>query len=156
MIIRRAENKDISQLLEILKQVESVHQKGRPDLFKKDGVKYTSDDLIKLVSDDTHPIFVASEGEKILGYGFCVLEEYKSSSFMVDRKSIYIDDICVDENSRRMGVGSRIFEYIKNYAKSIGCYNITLNVWKCNRAAEKFYESLGMVPLKTCLETIIK
>ena len=45
-----------------------------------------------------------------------------------DIKTLYIDDLCVDENVRGKSIGKQLFEHVKSYAKEIECYNITLNV----------------------------
>ncbi|MGM9774359.1 MAG: GNAT family N-acetyltransferase [Candidatus Egerieousia sp.] len=68
---------------------------------------------------------------------------------------LYIDDICVNSSLRGRGVGRKLYEYTENFAKSIGCHNITLNVWTANPGAQRFYESLGLVPQKTTLEKIL-
>ena len=74
---------------------------------------------------------------------------------MAPVKTLYIDDLCVDQAQRGKHVGRTIFEAVKVYAKDHGFYNITLNVWCCNPGAMKFYESLGMTPLKISMETIL-
>ena len=74
---------------------------------------------------------------------------------MTDIKTLYIDDICVDENARGRHVGKALYDYVINYAKEYGCYNVTLNVWSCNPSALKFYEKMGLVPQKIGMEKII-
>ena len=155
MTIRRTEIRDIPQIMELLKQVESAHQKGRPDIFKKNGTKYTADELKNIISDDKRPIFVADDNGKIAGYGFCVFQITSESTLMCDMKTLYIDDICVDSNKRGKGVGTKIYNYIIDFAKKNGFYNVTLNVWECNPEAKKFYENLGLKPYKTGMETIL-
>ena len=67
----------------------------------------------------------------------------------------YKDDLCVDENMRDKHIGTVIYDYVKKYAKEIGCYNLTLNVWSCNESAQKFYEKQGLKPQKTTMEMIL-
>ena len=74
---------------------------------------------------------------------------------LVDAKTLYIDDICVDEKARGKHVGTALYAHVKAYAKSQGCYNITLNVWNCNPGAMQFYEALGLVPRKVEMEAIL-
>jgi ribosomal protein S18 acetylase RimI-like enzyme len=74
---------------------------------------------------------------------------------LTDIKTLYIDDICVDENHRRKGVGEALYKYVVEYAKENNYYNITLNVWNCNPGAMKFYEAMGLKPLKVCMEQIL-
>ena len=156
MTIRRAMQHDIRGINRLLHQVEDVHQKGRPDLFKPGAKKYTDEELSVLIDDDTRPIFVCvNEQDDVLGYAFCILEDHSPEHVLTDILSLYIDDLCVEENQRGKHIGSQIYEYVTRYAKETGCYNITLNVWECNPGAKRFYEALGLTPYKTCMEKIL-
>ncbi len=156
MRVRRAETKDIPKILDLLTQVCMVHHRGRPDIFKPDSQKYHAGELEILIGDDTRPIFVGvDEEDRVLGYGFCIVTETKGNHVLRDMKSLYIDDLCVDEGIRGGGVGRAIYEYIVDYAKSIGCYHLTLNVWACNPSAMAFYEARGLKMLKKEMEVIL-
>ena len=69
--------------------------------------------------------------------------------------TLYIDDICVDEKCRGQHIATELYEHVVKFAKESGCYRITLNVWDVNPTARKFYEAMGMKPLKTTMETIL-
>lgn len=153
MRIRRAEQRDADKIKDLLNQVLTVHYNGRPDLFKSNCRKYDDDELNELIKNDMRPIFVAEE-KVVLGYAFCVIKENRNHN-MTDIKTLYIDDLCVDENARGQHVGTVLYEYVKEYARTIGCYNLTLNVWACNESAVKFYEKLGLKPQSTMMETIL-
>ena len=84
-----------------------------------------------------------------------MLLDYSGEHVLTPIKSLYIDDLCVDENCRGKHIGTKLFAFVKDYAKDIGCYNVTLNVWSCNEGAMKFYESLGMKPQKVGMEAIL-
>ena len=155
MTIRRAQNKDIPEIHELLAQVDMVHHVGRPDIFKI-GNKYNDDELIELIKDDSRPIFVAvDENDKTLGYAFCIFKQFANDNVLTDIKTLYIDDLCVFENLRGQHIGRALYEYAKDFAKKSGCYNLTLNVWSCNESAQRFYESVGMKPQKVGMETIL-
>ena len=153
-MIRKAEKKDIQGLINLLYQVDAVHNGIRPDLFKGNTSKYTEQELEELINDDCKPIFVYDDG-KILGHAFCQINEVKNHRLLQDAKTLYIDDICVDEHSRGRHIGKALYEYVYNYAKSIGCHNITLNVWEGNDSAYNFYKQMGMHIQKTGMETIL-
>ena len=155
MIIRRAEKTDICGIERLLLQVNNVHADGRPDLFKHDRPKYTEPELEAILDDDERPVFAAADGGKLLGYAFCVAVSHIPDNNMADIKTLYIDDLCVDEKMRGQHIGTMLYEYVKKWAKENGFYNITLNVWSCNKNAEAFYRSLGLVPQKTTLEAIL-
>ena len=154
--IRRARKEDISGLLLLLEQVDMVHHNGRPDLFKGPATKYTADELSELICDDEKPIFVfVSEDGRVLGHAFCVIQDHTADHVLTDIKTMYIDDICVDENERGHHVGQQLYRHVVQYAKDIGCYNVTLNVWECNPTAKEFYEAMGMQVQKTGMEMVL-
>ena len=153
-MIHKAEKKDIQGLINLLYQVDAVHNGIRPDLFKGNTSKYTEQELEELINDDNKPICVYDDG-KILGHAFCQINDIKNHRLLQDAKTLYIDDICVDEHSRGRHIGKALYEYVYNYAKSIGCHNITLNVWEGNDSAYNFYKQMGMQIQKTGMEVIL-
>ena len=154
-MIRFAEIKDIPKILDLLSQVDLVHHKGRPDIFKI-GTKYNAEELAEIIPDKERPILVSTdENDTVCGYCFCILKQQKNDSVLTDIKTLYIDDLCVDETLRGKHIGSELYEAAVKLAKEKGCYNVTLNVWSCNPSALKFYESLGMTPQKICMEKIL-
>lgn len=156
MEIRKAEKRDIPGLLDLLVQVDMVHHNGRPDIFKGPVTKYNADELAHIMEDPSTPVFVcADEDGRILGHAFCISKCEKDHPVLTDIRTLYIDDICVDENSRGHHVGSMLYEYVRSYAKENGFYNITLNVWSCNPGAIAFYESMGLKPQKIGMEYIL-
>lgn len=157
MLIRRAENIDIPKINDLLRQVCLIHHNGRPDLFKYGAQKYADEELIQIISDDEKPVFVAvDEDNTVLGYAFCIFERHINDNILTDVKTLYIDDLCVDESLRGKHIGKQLYDYAVSFAKENGCYNLTLNVWNCNDSAMKFYEKCGLKPQKTHLETILK
>ena len=153
-MIRRAEIKDIPGIIELLHQVNMVHHVLRPDLFKPYTTKYNEQELEALIGDDSNPIFVFEDGA-VLGHAFCKITEVKGDKLLQDIKTLYIDDICVDEKARGQHVGKALYEYVRDYAASIGCNNITLNVWEGNDAAISFYQNMGMKVQKTTMEIVL-
>ena len=153
-MIRKEEKKDIPGIINLLYQVDAVHNNIRPDLFKGNTAKYTEQELEEIINDDSKPIFVYDDG-KILGHAFCQISEVKNHRLLQDVKTLYIDDICVDEQSRGHHIGKALYEHVFNYAKSIGCHNITLNVWEGNDSAYNFYKQMGMHIQKTGMETFL-
>ena len=153
-MIRRASNKDIPRIIALLHQVNMVHHVIRPDLFKPHTTKYNEQELETMFKDDSKPVFVYDDGE-VQGYAFCQVTEVKDNLLLVDNKSMYIDDICVDEKARGKHVGKALYEYVRDYARSIGCHNITLNVWEGNDPAISFYKNMGMQVQKTTMEIIL-
>lgn len=154
-MIRLAVEKDIPKMLDLLSQVCLVHHRGRPDIFKI-GTKYSSQDLKVLLADKERPILVAvDENDSVMGYCFCIFQQHNDNSVLTDIKTLYIDDLCVDENLRGKHIGKQLYQAAVKLAKENGCYNLTLNVWSCNPSALRFYESIGLRPQKIGMEMIL-
>lgn len=145
---------DIPRIMELLKQVHKVHADGRPDLFPGD-TKYNEEQLQEILTNPLLPVLVAREGEKVVGYAFCKLQSPGLSPEIGRRHSLYIDDLCVDENCRGKGVGRTLYDAALSYAREHDCYNLTLNVWELNSGAKAFYKKMGLLPLCTTMEKIL-
>lgn len=150
-MIRRANKNDIPRIIDLLHQVNMVHHVIRPDLFKPHTTKYNEQELGTLLNDNNMPIFVYDDG-MVLGYAFCQISEVRGDQLLEDIKTLYIDDICVDENARGKHIGKALYEYVLDFARSIACNHITLNVWEGNDPAICFYKHMGMQVQKTTME----
>ncbi len=153
--IRKAENKDIPAIVKLLYQVHKVHSDARPDLFKAGARKYTDDELKVILADDNTPVFVAETDGNVCGYAFCIHRQFVNHPSMTDVKSLYIDDLCVDSEARGRHVGTQLYQYVLDYAKAHGYYNVTLNVWADNKKALGFYEKIGLRVQKIGMEKIL-
>ena len=154
-MIRKAQIKDIPKIEELLLQVCLVHHDGRPDIFKV-GRKYSNDELNDLIEDESRPILVCvDENDEVMGYCFCIFQQHVENSVLTDIKTLYIDDLCVDESLRGKHIGKELYEAAVALARESGCYNLTLNVWSCNASAMKFYEAQGLAPQRICMEKIL-
>ena len=154
-MIRLACKEDIPKIVDLLSQVCLVHHNGRPDVFKI-GTKYSADELAELIKDENRPILVSvNEENAVVGYCFCIFQRHENNSVLTDIKTLYIDDLCVDEKMRGRHIGHELYEAAVKLAKESECYNLTLNVWSCNASALRFYEAMGLVPQKIGMELIL-
>ncbi|MCR5429498.1 MAG: GNAT family N-acetyltransferase [Lachnospiraceae bacterium] len=155
-VIRRAEVRDIGDINILLGQVLLVHHNGRPDLFKAEGAKYSDDQLAEIIRDDNRPVFVYEEDGRVIAHCFCMIKDCPETGAAYARKTLFIDDLCVDEEVRGKHVGTQLYDYVKGWAAGHGFNNITLHVWECNPGAVEFYKSLGMQVQQYTMETILR
>lgn len=156
-MIRIAEEKDLSRVMELLHQVNDVHAAGRPDLFVRGNTKYAPEEVIKFFSNPETPVIVfTDEADVVIGYCFCIIIDHSEDKHLAPIKTLYIDDLCVDSKYRGRHIGSKLYAHVKEYAKSNNFHNITLNVWSENPDAIKFYQHLGLRPYKIGMEEILK
>ena len=155
MIIRRAVEADIPVIDKLLYQVHKIHSDIRPDLFNKGTKKYTDEELRSIIADELTPVFVAEKDGMVSGYAFCIHQQHINDNNLTDIRTLYIDDLCVDEASRGMHVGRALYDHVISYARENGYYNVTLNVWAGNDSAMRFYESVGLKVQKVGMEKIL-
>lgn len=110
----------------------------------------------ELLQDESKPIFVYTDGKnRVLGHLFLVIKETEGSSVSKPLKTLFIDDLCVSKEARGQKIGQELFEFALKYAKKLGCYNLTLNVWNDNKGALAFYERQGLKARETKMEKIL-
>ena len=154
--IRRAEEKDADRVLDLLSQVLMVHHNGRPDIFKAGATKYSREELLRMFRDDRNPIFVfADEKDVTQGYCFCQTEQHLGHAVLTDVKTLYIDDLCVEETMRGRHIGTQLYDFAVAYARENGYYNLTLRVWNLNEPAMRFYKAMGLRTQNEHLELIL-
>lgn len=146
MNIRNAQKEDIPSLLHLLDEVNKIHADKRPDIFKR-GQKYEAKELEELLQDPKVHILVADEDEKVLGYAFLFEVKQEETELLKGRKFLYLDDLCIDENTRGKGVGHSLLKASEELAKALGYPSLQLRVWELNENAIAFYEKNGFEPL---------
>ena len=97
----------------------------------------------------------AERNGEVAGYAFCVRKQFVNDNNMTDVRTLYIDDLCVDENVRGLHIGRSLYDYVIDYARGHGYYNVTLNVWADNVSAVGFYEKIGLRVQKIGMEKIL-
>ncbi len=155
MNIRLATEKDVDRLQDLLFDVQNLHAEGRPDVFIKNSRKYTHQKVREIIACPSSPVFVGEIEGVVMAYAFCEIQDQTGTNNLKNLKTLYLDDLCVDEKYRGKGYGKEIYAFVRDYAKKQGCYHLTLNVWRLNQSAVRFYERLGMQILKSTMEDIL-
>lgn len=154
--IRMARLEDIEAIMKLLGQVNDIHAKGRPDIFIAGKTKYSREETEQLIGNPENRIFVHADAEDHAdGYCFCEIQDHSGHCNLLPFRTLYIDDLCVEEGHRGEGIGEKLFLHVKDWAKKMGFFNMTLNVWSCNPGAMDFYRKMGLIPQKTTLEIVV-
>lgn len=140
MIIRLATEVDCDQALHLLNQLGEIvnelvsfdpdnvraHEKGR--------INY-----LEAMKRKDRKVFVVEENNTLIGVAtFFILHD-----FITGKPFAHLDDFVVDKSQRGKGVGTRLLEYIKTYAKDHGIHTIELTSSLPLTRAHKFYENRG-------------
>ena len=153
MKVRFAEEKDITRINELLVQIGGMHHNSRPDIFKPATPKFSTEELLEIMASPNKFVFVAvDDSDLVLGHLFCQVRESDGQGVIAKIKTMWIEDLCVDENIRNKGIGTLLFDAVEKFAKEQRCNSITLNVWDFNEGAKVFYEKKGMSIQRVTLE----
>lgn len=117
MIIRKAKEKDIPRILELLEQVLQIHADIRPDIFIPGTTKYTIDELRELLKHKEKPI----DGVDCFGYITWGPFDMLSSSGDMNKRYGFIFVNRTNDDLRDMKrFKKKSFAYMKKVYKSNG------------------------------------
>ena len=127
--IRKLQKDDLENgfliTLDSLRQASNIDKKTAEKIFDK------------INSNPDHIVAVAVIEGKIVG----------STTLLIETKFIHnggkighIEDVVVDKEYQRKGIGEKIITYLLRYAKDQGCYKTILD---CVDDVKPFYEKLG-------------
>ena len=151
-MVRFAEEKDLEKVNELRKQVNDIHVEGRPDIFKAGFCQELRDFAWILMNDENSDIIVAERGGIICGMVCVDYVNKPESPYGMARSFYHVQEIAVDENYRRQGVGKELLEFMIADAKKRNLSKIELDVWKFNDSAMEFYQAVGFRETRRWME----
>lgn len=138
--IRQAQSRDIKQIAQIkVDGWKSAYKGIIDDEFLNSMSTSKQIDIINNYSLDT--MFVAENDNEILG--FCRIYDYNEPVYDDKEIDCEIREIYVKPNLKRMGIGSELFNFTKEYFSQKGKRKLYLGCLKNNNSARKFYEKMG-------------
>ena len=140
MNIRKATLKDIKEIENIVVQSSKMHYEARKDIFKKELVTQGEKKVKKAIKDKETNLLVAEEDGTIKGVVIYQIKKVKGNQNLLDSKVVWISEICVDEDYRGQGIGTKLIDHLKQLCKEQGIKRLELNCWEFNEKARKFYE----------------
>ena len=150
--IRNAITNDYGSVIKIISQVQDMHVEWRPDIYKYNDNLITKEEFEKLVENNT--FFVAeNENKKIVGILEIIFRHIESPAH-VTRDVIFIDTMAVDEKYRGLGVGHKMFEFLKMMKIEKNMDGIELQVNARNRAAYEMYKKYGFTEKSINMELL--
>ncbi len=91
--------------------------------------------------------FIKKDAEVLIGeindYAVSFSVIYKSYSSSLCIQNLYIEELFVIQEYRKLGIGTKMFQYILALANSYGCKRLDWMCLKNNGKAISFYQKLG-------------
>ena len=150
--MRTASINDYESVIKIISQVQDMHVEWRPDIYKYNDNLIAKEEFEKIVENNT--FFVAeNENKKIVGVLEIAFRHIETPAH-VTRDIIFIDTMAVDEKYRGLGVGYKMFEFLKAMKIEKNMDGIELQVNAKNRAAYEMYKKYGFTEKSINMELL--
>ena len=132
--VRKAADKDADIIISYIKKLAEFE-----DL--SESCKLTPDGLIELMNEPNGlgALIAEADGKPV---GMMLYYFFRIATFS-GKRVMYIEDVYIDEDMRRHGIGGILFDTAKNIAKEKDCTRLE---WKCldwNKNAIGFYKRIG-------------
>jgi len=131
--VRRAQDKDVKDILEILYELE------RPKPIDNNELKIFKNKIDDYLAGPQKEILVAKGNSKIIGVASIVFIRRLNRA----KLEMYIPELVVSKEFRHQGVGKKLILYCEELAKKKKCYRIRLESGNQRTDSHKFYKKIG-------------
>lgn len=130
MQLRQCSGEDFDNVLALLQQLwpaETLDRKRLRAVYERS------------LSSEAHANLCATEGPQLIGFGSLTLR----NSLWQAGWLAHVDELVVDRNYRRQGIGTRLLQELLAVAQQRGCRRIELDSAFQRDEAHRFYEQQG-------------
>lgn len=134
-------------LVELQKYIVSIDKYGL-NILTDDYKELYLEKTLKTVKNNQGKIFLAKDEDKVIGAIIGHVEKYDKydrCEYLCPKKGI-VDELIVSKNSRSQGIGQKLLKTMEEYFKSIGCENVSIEVFAYNESAKQFYSKFNYEP----------
>ena len=134
----------------LFRQLDSHAVQSQPQHFRRGD--RTEEYLLGLIDGEDSDFLLAElEGETV-GFSLLFMKEVKDIPVLVPGKYAYIQDFVVREDCRGRGIGTRLMEASKEWARQRGALYLRLSVLPDNTDAQRFYARHGLAVQMVSME----
>ena len=141
--IRKFEEKDVQQAVELCNEIREYHRKILGGYFMPVDRDFEKNALLSTLGSDESYAVVAAENDKIVGL---LIANKKYAPYLEKPVVCEIGTLVVAEKYKRCGIGKMLMNEFLTFCKNNGIQEVKLNVFNVNKDACKFYEDYGFEP----------
>lgn len=149
---RKAGESDYNEILKLKRESHNRHHNNRPDFYKYSELPLDNKEYQKLLGNNDNDIYVVKSGNNICGYAITKIITFRDDPLIIDHCRFFIDDLYVDLQYRKKGIGKFLMRELVSVCKSKGFRYMDLNVWAFNTEAIDFYKKNGMQEIMIRME----
>lgn len=153
MIIRKFIKEDLSQVLELCREVRQYHIDILGGYFTEQNDEFEKLGFLYSIEKDETIALVATDNKKICGY---LLAERRSSPHLERPNVVHVVNFGVKKEIRGQGIGKMLMDSLLSICKETNVDEIRLGVFNKNISAYKFYEQYGFVPSEQRMSLQVK
>lgn len=141
--VRKANKEDYEHISSLLQCLHEFHVANRSDVYLNNERILSYTEYIEILKDSNKVIFVATIQNSVIGYALAKIMQIGENIVTRQEKISFIEEIVIHEEYRRNGVGVKLLNSIKQFARAKDCTSVQLNVWEFNTIALEFYKNIG-------------
>jgi ribosomal protein S18 acetylase RimI-like enzyme len=145
--------KDHKAIAALNEEVQNLHARIHPDLFKPHNPTAMEAALQVMLSDANSRCYLARENGLDVGYALFFIKEIKENAFHYAINTLYIDQISVLSSHRKSGVGALLMQQAEKLAAENSIRRIELDHWSANTVAASYFRKNGY---SLCKERLVK
>lgn len=153
MIVRKFVKEDLSQVLDLCREVRDHHIDILNGYFVAQNDEFEKLAFLQSLENDKIIALIASEDKDV--YGF-LLAEKKFSPYLEGANVVHISNFGVKKGLRGKGIGKNLMNALFEMCKAWGTDEIRLGVFNKNIGAYKFYENYGFEPFEQRMHLRLK
>jgi ribosomal protein S18 acetylase RimI-like enzyme len=146
LTVRQATESDYEQLCDLFAELDALHLKARPDLFRKvEGPPRERSYVAGLIAGPHSAILVAADpgSRHLYGFATLIVRILPETPVRPERGFVEIDNFAVRKDDRRQGIGTMLIGEADRWAARRGFDAVELAVHEFNIEAMRFYEAAG-------------
>jgi len=146
MHILRASVIHLNDIVGLNRVVQNLHAEQEPRYFRPFDEPAVTESIRNALADPSVTFLLAVDGEKPLGYAMLRVQDRAGHPYALPRRFVELEQIAVDPDSRKRGVGTALIDEAFAVAKSLDLCDLELSVWHFNEDAQRLFRLKGFKP----------
>lgn len=151
IVISKLDKQDIKEAAALVQKLADYTLEKRSDIFVLNYENWEQN-LKERIDNNNFELIVAKDEKKIVGVCIAEIKHIGDGEITNYRDILFIEYVVVLDEYKKMGIGSKMLNYMKHFAKQKALASLELTVWGYNKNAIGFYEKNDMKIKRTIYE----